>query len=140
MRFLLIPLFFLLYKMFSFPANVEAKLAGLSLTFSLQVRTWFMLCKVLLGIDMVIVSGLRTAAEQDALHRQNPKNPPASAGSSHQSGRAVDVNGYKDGKIVLLKNSSPAQWSAAVSLAKRCGLGWGGLFKGYYDGNHFYEL
>jgi len=123
--------------MFTFPANVEAKLVQLDALFALRVRTWFLLCKIELGLDMTIYSGRRTAAEQDALHRQDKRNPPASTGSSHMSGRAVDVQGYKGSQLVLRKNSSPAEWSAAVSLAKLCGLRWGGTFSGYYDGNHF---
>lgn len=139
LKLLLIPLMYLLYKMFSFPIEVENKLTGLGGPFSIRVRCWLLLVKLFLGYDVLIVSGLRSFAEQLRQHQADSRNPAPSQEKpdSHMLGRAVDVNFWQNGTPVLLKKSSPAEWSAVVQLAQLCGLRWGGNFTGYADNNHF---
>lgn len=124
-----------------FPAAVELQLATLQTGFSLCVRAWLFLVKLFYGLDVLIVDAARTPAEQNELHRQNPKNPAydAKRPSDHVQGLAVDVNFLRAGRPVLLKASGPAAWAGVVRLAAFCGLSWGGLFQGYADNNHFYQ-
>jgi D-alanyl-D-alanine carboxypeptidase len=130
----------LLKIILSFPLAVERQLVTLETGFQLCVRGWLLLVKLFYGLDVLIVDAARTPAEQNALHRQNPKNPAYDPRkpSDHVERRAVDVNFLKDGKPVLLKASSAAAWAGVVRLAGYCGLSWGGLFAGYADNNHFY--
>ena len=138
--FILVALW-LLISLLTFSAAVEKQLVTLKPGFGLCVRIWLRLVKFFLGYDVLIVDALRTPAEQNELHRQNPKNPAYNPNkpSDHIEGRAVDVNFLKDGKPVLLKASSAASWKMVVFYADLCGLSWGGLFPGYADNNHFYQ-
>lgn len=132
----------LLKLLLTFPAAVEKQLATLDSSFAtFCVRPWLFLVKLILGFDVLIVDAARTPAEQNELHRQNPKNPAydPKKPSDHVTGRAVDVNFLKDGKPVLLKASSSKEWATVVALSALCGLSWGGLFSGYADNNHFYK-
>jgi hypothetical protein len=132
-----IPLFIVL-KMYTFSAVVEYQLHSLDVWFAFRVRSWLLLVRTLLGYDVLIVSGRRTAAEQALLHLQDARNPsPTARPDSHMQGLAVDVNFFKGGANVLRKSSSAAEWRPVVILAQLCGLRWGGNFIGYPDNNHF---
>jgi hypothetical protein len=139
---LIVPLLFLLRYLLSFSAANEAQLKGLETSFSLRIRVFLFLVKHTLGWEPVVTDGVRTAAEQAALHVANPKNAAPSASSPHQAKRACDLNFYK-GSTWLKKATSRATWEASgiITLAKLCGLRWGGTaFKSYYDPVHFDDL
>jgi len=95
-----------------------------------------------LGLSIYATSGLRTYAQQVALHNQNSNN--AKAGySSHNFGFAVDLNvKNKSGQIFLLKSTSDKRWldSGVVKIAQDLGIKWGGggAFGSYRDPVHFY--
>jgi hypothetical protein len=137
---ILLAALWLLKLLLTFPSAVEKQLATLETGFAVCVRVWLFLVKLVLGLDVLIVDARRTPAEQNELHRQNPKNPlyDPKKPSDHIEGRAVDVNFLKDDVPVLLKASGAKAWSKVVFLASLCGLSWGGLFQGYADNNHFY--
>ncbi len=91
-----------------------------------------------LGYNIIITSGLRTAAEQNRLHAINPKNAKG-GGSSHETGKALDLN-FTKGAIHLRKASPLEDWnnSGIPALAAFFGIKWGGTaYKTYYDPVHF---
>lgn len=91
------------------------------------------------GIAINIISGLRTYAEQDALHAQGRSKPgnvvtDAPAGySNHNFGVAFDV-GIFDGNQYL--GESP-KYKAVGVLGMELGLEWGGNWKTLVDQPHF---
>ncbi len=91
-----------------------------------------------LGYNIIVTSGLRTAAEQNALHKLNPKNAKA-GNSTHERGLALDLNLVKGG--LWLKKASPREeWekTGVPALAAFFGISWGGsAFPNYYDPVHF---
>lgn len=119
-----------------FGVNNDKELSLLNVFFAARVRIWLFICWVKLGLEPVIVDGLRTAAEQAALHRQDSRNP-ATPGK-HGTGEAVDMNFKRNGVMVLLKASSDAAWQPVWDLAEMCGISNGAKFKGYRDSNHFF--
>ena len=98
-----------------------------------------------LGTYLLVVSGLRTAAEQDALCAQGRNGAPghvvtnAKAGySMHNYGLAVDVVPYLSGKSGQLNwDSNTPQFKAMVDALKAQGLVWGGDWKTFPDSDHF---
>lgn len=134
---LLFPLFYLVTKLISFGPKNDAELSRLSIGFGTDAQMFLLMVKVLLGYDVVVVDGLRTAAEQLALHKQNPKNP-ASPGD-HGDGNALDLNFWKNGKPVLLKATSAAKWAPVYAIADIFNIDNGSTFNGYADNNHFYK-
>lgn len=91
------------------------------------------------GFDCRIISGTRTAEEQDALYAQGrtkpgPKVTNARAGySNHNFGIAFDV-GIFEGKRYL--EESPL-YKVAGSIGIALGLEWGGNWKTIVDEPHF---
>ncbi len=82
----------------------------------------------------------RTFEQQAQYKKEDSRN--ASAGhSSHETGKAIDLDIYKNGKI-LSKKTPKSFWinTGVPQLANDYGIGWGGNFKGYADNNHFYFL
>lgn len=126
-----IPLLFLLSFM-KLDAISESRLVGLQPTFLLRLRLFFLLAKAI-GWRPSVNSGLRSAAAQNRLHLANPQNSPA-GGSSHEVGRACDLNYTKAG-VTLLKATPKAVWVATGLpwLMTLCGLRWGGNFSTYHD-------
>jgi len=96
------------------------------------------------GTFLLVVSGLRTAAQQDALYAQGRTTPGhivtnARAGySMHNYGLAVDVVPYITGQTGQLNwNPSTPQFVAMVAALKAQGLIWGGDWKSLPDNDHF---
>jgi peptidoglycan L-alanyl-D-glutamate endopeptidase CwlK len=96
------------------------------------------------GTFLLVVSGLRTAAEQDALYAQGRTAPGhivsnARAGQSmHNYGLAVDAVPYLQGETGVL-NWSPntPQFRAMVAALEARDLVWGGSWKSFPDDDHF---
>jgi peptidoglycan LD-endopeptidase CwlK len=98
-----------------------------------------------MGCDYVMISGLRTYAEQDELYAQGRTTlgdivTKARAGySNHNFGDAADYGVFKG--TAYLDNSDPslaAKVHAAVAVAARdLGLEWGGDWKRFKDFPHF---
>ena len=92
------------------------------------------------GLVAIGTSGLRTSTQQAGLDAGNSQNADAGL-SDHEYGFAIDINVSKDGKIILKKANSDADWinSGVVAIAKKHGFKWGGDFKTYQDPIHFYN-
>lgn len=97
------------------------------------------------GTYLLVVSGLRTAQQQNALYAQGRTTAGhivtnAKAGqSNHNYGLAVDVVPYLsgDGGALNWQPQSP-QFQAMVAALKEQGLEWGGDWKGHLaDDDHF---
>jgi peptidoglycan L-alanyl-D-glutamate endopeptidase CwlK len=94
------------------------------------------------GIPLVVASGLRTYAEQQALFDQGRTKPGAIVTNSrpgdswHNHGLAFDV-------AVLDASNKPtwpndlSLWSKIGAIGKAQGLSWGGDWKGFVDRPHF---
>jgi peptidoglycan L-alanyl-D-glutamate endopeptidase CwlK len=97
------------------------------------------------GTHLLVVSGLRTAAEQSALYAQGRNGAPghivtnAKAGQSmHNYGLAVDVVPYLSGPSGALNwHADTLQFQAMVSAFKAQGLVWGGDWVSFKDEDHF---
>lgn len=91
------------------------------------------------GIEIKVISGLRTYAEQDALYAKGrPLNPPkvtnAKGGqSNHNFGIAFDI-GVFEGTDYLERSS---KYKAVGLLGVDMGLDWGGNWKTFKDEPHF---
>jgi hypothetical protein len=138
---LLFPLWMVLSLPLTFGAANDAELKRikqLDTLFAVRVQIWMLLVRFILGLRVVIVDGVRSPAEQAALHAQDKRNP-LSPGD-HGSGHAVDVNLYNSAGALVLRKASPATaWAPVYELAKLCGLSNGSTFTGYPDNNHFYK-
>lgn len=99
------------------------------------------------GTYILVVSGLRTAAEQNALYAQGRPGGPighvvtnAKAGQSmHNYGLAADIVPYKSGSSGALNwTFNTPQFQRVVGALKAQGLEWGGDWKGSLgDFDHF---
>lgn len=96
------------------------------------------------GTFLLVVSGLRTAAQQDALYVQGRTAPGhvvtnAKAGQSmHNYGLAVDVVPYLSGESGQLNwQPTTPQFQAMVAALVGQGLVWGGAWKTLPDHDHF---
>jgi hypothetical protein len=116
-------------------ATANRFLAALPVLNRIRFRAFLLACQAR-GWEPIITSGVRDAAAQERLHKQNPKNP-KTVGT--HDGRALDLNFVK-GKIHLKKATPAAEWRASgiIAIAKSLGIKWGGeIFKTYYDPVHF---
>jgi len=96
------------------------------------------------GTHLLVVSGLRTAAEQNALYAQGRTTPghivtKARAGHSmHNYGLAVDIVPYLTGATGQLNwRPNTPQFRAMVSALESQNLVWGGTWKSFPDDDHF---
>lgn len=96
------------------------------------------------GTYLLVVSGLRTAAEQNALYAQGRSAPghivtKAQAGySMHNYGLAVDIVPYLSGSSGQLNwDPNTPQFRAMVAALEAQGLVWGGSWKTFPDEDHF---
>lgn len=96
------------------------------------------------GTYLLVVSGLRTAAEQNALYAQGRSAPGhivtnAQAGySMHNYGLAVDIVPYLSGSSGQLNwDPNTPQFRAMVAALEAQGLVWGGSWKTFPDDDHF---
>lgn len=91
------------------------------------------------GIQIRLISGTRTYAEQQALYDQGRTKPGkivtnAKPGSSwHNHGVAFDIGVFRDGEYV---EESPA-YRAVGQIGKSLGFEWGGDFHSIVDEPHF---
>lgn len=86
------------------------------------------------GITLIVTSGTRTYAEQDALFNKRPPVTKARGGhSNHNFGIAFDVTIFEGGVPVW---ESPL-YKAVGSMGKSLGLSWGGDWKSFVDEPHF---
>jgi peptidoglycan LD-endopeptidase CwlK len=124
-------------------ARSEAQLAKVDPDLATKVRAAADALAAL-GTYLLVVSGLRTPAEQDALYAQGRTTPghivtDAKAGHSmHNYGLAVDVVPYLSGPSGALnwKPNTP-QYQAMVDALKAQGLVWGGDWVSLKDDDHF---
>ena len=92
------------------------------------------------GMQVEVVQGLRTVAEQDALFAQGRTKPGkvvtnARGGqSNHNYGIAVDVVPFADGKPNW--DAPNSIWIAIGGEAEKVGLEWGGNWKKFLDRPH----
>ena len=97
------------------------------------------------GTSLLVISGLRTAAEQNALYAQGRNGAPghivtnAKAGQSmHNYGLAVDIVPYLSGASGQLNwNANTPQFRAMVAALEAQDLVWGGTWKSLPDDDHF---
>lgn len=101
------------------------------------------------GIDIRIVQGLRTFAEQDALYAQGRTIPGAivtnakGGDSNHNYGLAIDFCLlHKDGTISWnlkedMDKDGKSDWLEVVEVFESKGWFWGGRFKSIKDNPHF---
>lgn len=91
------------------------------------------------NVVVKIISGLRTYAEQDALHAKGrttagPKVTNAKAGySNHNFGTAWDIGLFKSG---LYLAQSPL-YKEVGEISRSLGLNWGGDWKSFVDLPHY---
>lgn len=93
------------------------------------------------GINLIVTSGTRTYAEQQALYDQGRSKPGkivthAKPGSSwHNHACAFDVTIFKDGQPVW---ESPLYKKVGL-IGEEIGLEWGGRFESFSDEPHFHR-
>lgn len=95
------------------------------------------------NVEIRIVQGLRTFAEQDALYKQKPKVTNAKGGQSiHNYGLAIDfcllINDKEiswDTKLDRDKDNT-ADWMEVVLVFLRAGWQWGGNWRTFKDLPH----
>jgi|TARA_R110000822_G_scaffold15457_1_gene53357 peptidoglycan L-alanyl-D-glutamate endopeptidase CwlK len=86
------------------------------------------------------LGGLRTADNQAALFASNKSKADGVVNKSyHQSGKALDVYAYVDGKASWSKEDLASVACAMLQAAAELGykLKWGGLWKSWQDFPHF---
>lgn len=93
------------------------------------------------NVQIIVVQGLRTFAESDALYAQGRTAPgdivtKAKAGQSyHNYGLAWDFAMITNGKV---DNIVGPNWMKVVEIMKLHGMTWGGDFpEGFHDNPHF---
>jgi peptidoglycan L-alanyl-D-glutamate endopeptidase CwlK len=126
----------------TFDERTERNIASLHPRAQEKAREFMQLAVPLMkryGLDVRIISGLRTFAEQDALYAQGRTAKGrivtnARAGfSNHNFGTAFDI-GLFEGKKYL--DESP-KYKELGQAGKSLGLVWGGDFKSIKDEPHF---
>lgn len=92
------------------------------------------------NVKVIVVQGLRTFAESDALYAQGRTTPGpivtnAAAGQSyHNFGLAFDIFMTTNGKDDYVVGPN---WLRVVAIMKKHGMAWGGNFKNIKDNPHF---
>lgn len=93
------------------------------------------------NVQIIVVQGLRTFADSDALYAQGRTKPgpivtKAAAGQSyHNYGLAFDFAMITDGKD---DEAVGPNWMKVVSIMESYGMIWGGNFpEGFHDNPHF---
>lgn len=91
------------------------------------------------GVEVKIIGGTRTYAEQNALYAKGrtapgPKVTNARGGySNHNFGVAFDIGLFKAGKYL---EESPL-YAECGKIGEACGLEWGGRWKRFADEPHY---
>lgn len=124
-------------------ARSEAALATVNPTLADTVRAAAATLEAK-GTYLLVVSGLRTGAQQDALYAQGRTTPGhivtnAKAGQSmHNYGLAVDIVPYLSGQTGALNwQANTEQFLTMVTAMKAQGLVWGGDWVSIKDYDHF---
>ena len=125
----------------SFDARTEGNLITLAPKVQILARKFMKICKNA-GLDVRILSGTRTYAEQDALYRKGrygstePRVTNARGGqSNHNFGIAWDIGVFQGGKyITTLK---PYKDIALLVKPQLPELAWGGDWKSFPDYPHY---
>lgn len=102
------------------------------------VKMAIQLTKVDFGIP--VTGGYRTAEQQNALYKADKSQRDGyDRKSKHQSGLAVDVFAYVDGKTSYDAGDLAQVAAAMLEAGHRLGveLRWGGLWKNFVDMPHF---
>jgi len=93
------------------------------------------------NVEIIVVQGLRSFAESDALYAQGRTAPgpivtKAAAGQSyHNYGLAFDFAMITDGKD---DETVGPNWMKVVNIMAKYGMTWGGNFpEGFHDNPHF---
>lgn len=123
----------------------EKKVVQLHPKIQCDVRNFINSAEKELGIQLIIVQGLRTFAEQDKLYSQGRTSPgkivtKVKGGQSmHNYGVAIDVFPlHADGKLHMEKDRENIEMLKKVApIAKRYGFSWGGDWKKFVDNPHF---
>ena len=96
---------------------------------------------------VVLVQGLRTFTEQDALYKKRPKVTNAKGGQSiHNYGFAVDIAMLIDGKEISWDvkkdwdNDKISDWDECVKVFAKYGWNWGGNWRTFKDMPHFDKI
>lgn len=94
-----------------------------------------------LGINIFLVHGRRTMAEQERLYRQGRQDPGpivtdvAPGHSAHNYGKAIDIAFRPAGKLRGATWDGP--WDQVGAVGKSLGLVWGGDWHHLKDQDHF---
>lgn len=93
------------------------------------------------GIDISIISGFRTSAEQDALYAKGRTIPPIGNKYIVTNAKAgQSLHGYRVAiDVVPLKNGKPdwnGDWQKIGLMFKKCGFEWGGDWVAFKDLGH----
>lgn len=125
----------------SFDPRTEGNLITLAPKVQVLARQFMKICKDA-GIDVRILSGTRTYAEQDALFRKgrygnkDPRVTNARGGqSNHNFGIAWDIGVFDGGKY--LTTLKPYKDVAMLVKPKLANLAWGGDWKSFPDFPHY---
>ncbi len=125
----------------SFDPRSETNIITLTPKVQVLARQFLGICKNR-GLDVRIISGTRTYAEQDALYRKGrygnkePRVTNARGGSSnHNFGIAWDVGLFQNGKYLTTVN--PYKQLATLALPQLPNLKWGGHWTSFPDYPHY---
>lgn len=93
------------------------------------------------NVEIIVIQGLRTFAESDALYAQGRTTPgpivtKSAAGQSyHNYGLAFDFSMITNGKEDYIVGP---HWMQVVAIMEKYGMFWGGNFpEGFHDNPHF---
>lgn len=124
-------------------ARSEAALATVNPALAAKIRAAAAALEAA-GTYLLVVSGLRTAAQQDALYAQGRTTPghvvtnAKSGQSMHNYGLAADIVPYLSGQTGNLNwQAETPQFAAMVAALKQQGLVWGGDWASIKDYDHF---
>ncbi|MEZ5046603.1 MAG: M15 family metallopeptidase [Chitinophagaceae bacterium] len=122
--------------------GTDKKLSTLHPDVQNQMKSFILMSRIRFGIDLRVVQGFRTVAEQDKLYAQGrtaPGNKVTNARggqSNHNFGLAVDVVPFVNGQPDWNTKKYPLLGQIGMSR----GLEWGGKWKTILDLPHFQNL
>ncbi|MGN0869461.1 MAG: M15 family metallopeptidase [Akkermansia sp.] len=127
----------------TFDTRTETNLATLLPEAQAATRAWFNRAQQHLaarGLDLRIICGTRSYAEQDKLYAKRPRVTNARGGySMHNFGIAFDIGIFRKGQY--LDNIDPRADKEYIALHSACGaptgMEWGGNFKSITDYPHY---
>lgn len=127
----------------TFDARTEGNLATLLPEAQNAVRAWLPQAQRFLaerGLELRIICGTRSYAEQDKLYNKRPKVTNARGGySMHNFGIAFDIGIFQNGKY--LDDVCPTADKDYIALHRSCGspegMEWGGDWSGFADYPHY---